>query len=103
MDSACLLANEVWLKQYLRAAKALTVNYDDVALWRSKIFSLSELSDVSFAFAEFSSNQLSCQSAFLVHHLLVERSLKGVAKFAPASLQVFSRSPENFASWPRAA
>ena len=34
MDSACLLANEVGLKQYLGAAKALTANYDDVALWR---------------------------------------------------------------------
>ena len=34
MDSACLFANEVGLKQYLGAAKALTANYDDVALWR---------------------------------------------------------------------
>ena len=33
MDSACLLANEVGLKQYLGAAEALTANGDDVAVW----------------------------------------------------------------------
>ena len=33
MDSACLLANEVGLKQYLGAAEALTAKGDDVAVW----------------------------------------------------------------------
>ncbi len=33
MDSACILAHEVGLRQYLGAAEALTANGDDVAVW----------------------------------------------------------------------
>ena len=33
MDSACILANEVGLRQYLWAAGALTANGDDAAIW----------------------------------------------------------------------
>ena len=33
MDSACLFANEVGLKQYLGAAEELTAKGDDVAVW----------------------------------------------------------------------